>query len=245
MKVIIQKHHGEFANINMLTAYLGFVEKGYFIEFFEYSQLATLNLDDDPIVVGGIPVVRGALERMGIVPPAIESVPQCLAAYARRKTWVGVLGEARQAVDENRRVFVKPISQHLKLFNGQVVENYRDLAMTAALSSEHPVILSEPVAMQSEYRVFVLHGEIIGCRHYKGDFRLFPDFQVIDAAIRDFEGAPSGYGIDFAVTNMGETVLVEVNEGFALGCYGLPALRYSSIIEARWADFLAMKLPKL
>lgn len=241
MKAMIQKHHGEFANINVLTAYLGFVEKGYQIEFFDYSQLATLNLDDDPIVVGGIPVVLGVLARMGIVPTAVDSVPSCLAAYAQRNTWVGVIGEARQAVDQNRRIFVKPMPQDRKLFNGQVVENYRDLAITAALPSDYPVIMSEPVVMQSEYRVFVLHGEILGCRHYKGDFRLFPDFRVIDAAIRDFEDAPSSYGIDFAVTNTGATILVEVNEGFALGCYGLSALRYSSMIEARWDDFLALR----
>lgn len=241
MKALIQKHRGEFANINVLTAFLGLTEKGYSVEFFEYEDFSSLDFDGDPIVVGGIPVVVGALERMGVTPPGLVSIPEQIAKYARRKTWQGTIGEARSAVDEGRSIFIKPMPNDRKLFGGKVVSNYRDLAITASLATEYPVICSEPVSMLAEYRVFVLQGSIVGCRHYKGDFRLYPDFGVIDAAVKDFVDSPSGYGIDFAVTDTGETILIEVNEGFSLGCYGLPSLPYSSIIEARWKDFYASR----
>lgn len=239
MKALIQKHQGEFANINVLTAYLGFAEKGYCTQFFEYDELDSIVLDDDVIVVGGIPVVVRVLERLGISPPELVSVPDSISQYARRKIWHGTIKEARDAVDAGSPLFIKPMPNDRKLFAGKVVSNYRDLAITADFAADYPVVCSEPVSMLSEYRVFVLKGSIVGCRHYKGDFRLFPDFEVIEAAIKDFIDPPSGYGIDFAVTDSGETILVEVNEGFSLGCYGLPSLPYSSIIEARWADFYA------
>lgn len=241
MRAFIQKHRGEFANANFLTAYLGFVEKGYFIDFFEYEEANLLEIDDETIVVAGIPIVAGVLARLGISPPELASVPESMSHYACRRIWNGTIGEARNAVDHGGSLFIKPIPNERKLFGGKVVSNYRDLAITASLPDDHPVICSDPVSMVSEYRVFILKGDIVGCRHYKGDFRLFPNFQVIDSFVQEFSEAPSGYGVDFAVTKSGETILVEVNEGFSLGCYGLPPLLYSSIIEARWGDFHARK----
>lgn len=241
MRALIQKLHGEFANINVLTAYLGFREKGYAIEFFEHDTFDRVELDADSIVVGGIPIVVEALTRLGIEPPPLVSIPACLRSHASRRVWQGTLSDARDAVDAGRTLFIKPLPHDRKLFGGKVVANYRDLAITASLPGSYPVICSEPIDMISEFRVFVIDGAPVGCRHYKGDFRRFPDFDFIDATIAAFHDAPSGYGIDFAVTSNGGTVLVEVNEGFSLGCYGLPALPYSSLIEARWRDFARMK----
>ena len=44
------------------------------------------------------------------------------------------------------------------------------------------------------------------------------------------------YGINFGVTSKGETLLVEVNEGYALGCYGLLPDLYVKMIITRWAE---------
>lgn len=145
----------------------------------------------------------------------------------------------RDLVEREEPIFAKPVPGDLKLFPGMVLTRFRDLVLTASLPSSHAVVCSDPVEMVSEYRVFVARGEVVGCRHYKGDFRRFPDFGVIDATIQSFHEAPRGYGIDFAVTAGGETVLVEVNDGFSLGCYGLPALPYSLLLESRWEELVA------
>jgi hypothetical protein len=238
MRAFFQKHKGEFANINVLTAYLGFRELGYCTDFFEFDDLDTLELDQDTVVVGSIIAVVKALNKLGVEPPALLSIPGSLMHYAKRHVWHGTIGEARTIVDTGGSLFIKPIPNDRKLFGGSLLSSFRDLIATASLPADYPIVCSEPVSMLSEYRVFVLKGNVIGCRHYKGDFRLFPDFRVIDSAIRDFSEAPSGYGIDFAVTASGDTILVEVNEGFSLGCYGLPALPYSSLLETRWNELL-------
>lgn len=56
MIAYVQKHRGEFANINTLTAFLGFTEKGYEVRCFEASELEELPLDRDTLVVGGIKI---------------------------------------------------------------------------------------------------------------------------------------------------------------------------------------------
>lgn len=247
MRALLQKIAGEFPNTSVMTAWLGLRDKGYFTEFFEGENYQALDPDADPetIVVAGIPVVLSALARLNIALPEFTTMPDSLLPFAGRRVWTGTLDEARNAVDSGARLFIKPMPRDRKLFNGQVVGNYRDLAITAALPGTYPVVCSDPVDMRSEYRVFVIHGRAIGCRHYKGDFRKALDFSVVDAAIAAYAGAPSGYGIDFAVTGSGQTIMVEANEGFSLGCYGLPSLHYASLLEARWADFVSQAtMPK-
>lgn len=62
------------------------------------------------------------------------------------------------------------------------------------------------------------------------------DPNVIECAIKDYITAPNAYGIDFGVTSSGETLLVEVNEGYALGCYGLFPHLYAKLVLTRWAE---------
>ena len=50
------------------------------------------------------------------------------------------------------------------------------------------------------------------------------------------DAAPAGFGIDFGVLLDGRTVLVEMNDGYSLGSYGLNAVEYSELLEARWAQ---------
>ena len=71
------------------------------------------------------------------------------------------------------------------------------------------------------WRVFVRYGKILDIRPYKGDWKVHYAPSVIEDAIKAYTTAPNSYGIDFGVTSGGETLLVEVNEGYALGCYGL------------------------
>lgn len=59
---------------------------------------------------------------------------------------------------------------------------------------------------------------------------------IIEDAIKAYSTAPHAYGIDFGVTSNGETLLVEVNEGYALGCYGLSPHLYARLLITRWAE---------
>ena len=49
-----------------------------------------------------------------------------------------------------------------------------------------------------------------------------------------FASAPIGYGADWAVAADGRTVLVEVNDGFSLGNYGVPGHLYTALLQCRW-----------
>lgn len=46
--------------------------------------------------------------------------------------------------------------------------------------------------------------------------------------------------MDWGVTEDGRTLLVEVNDGFALGNYGVRLFEYTAMIEARWRQLMGL-----
>jgi len=67
-----------------------------------------------------------------------------------------------------------------------------------------------------------------------GDYRFYPDYRVIEAAMFAYKSAPVAYTLDFGVTEDKETRLIEANDAFSLGAYGLPSVVYARMVEARW-----------
>jgi hypothetical protein len=86
---------------------------------------------------------------------------------------------------------------------------------------------------------------MVGCKNYTGDFTIFPDFHIINNAITEYERTvdviPISYSLDFAITDGGETQLIEINDGFALGSYGLNSIYYCKFIRDRWNQLINTK----
>lgn len=47
---------------------------------------------------------------------------------------------------------------------------------------------------------------------------------------------PAGCALDFGVTEDGRTLLIEMNDGYSLGFYGLEPALYARVLAARWAE---------
>lgn len=239
--VVVQKERGEFVNANGFTAWKGFDERGMDAAFADWAAMDAGEVPADlgTIVVGSVAFVRRALGRLGIDPPPLD-YPPSLARYLGREVRPTTWAEVRRGVDgPGGPVFVKPRGDD-KAFAGYVVSAFRDLIPTAKFPGETPLWASDPVAFASEWRYFVKQGEVIGVGWYKGDPLRHPDPAAVRAAVADFApDAPAAYGLDVGVTEAGATLLVECNDGFSLGCYGLPPLAYSRFLEERWRELTA------
>ena len=238
MKVFIQKIDGEFYNPNTFAAFKGFQKKGYKIEFYQKSDIPKEFLKKEDIVVGGIKPVRESLEFLGVKLPDICPIPEILNEFAGRKVYKSTMQEARNIVETGGEIFVKPAAEDTKLFNGVVFRKFADTISTAHIPAQTNVICSEVVSFISEYRVFVIRGEIVGMKHYKGNCGVFPDFEIVKNAVKKYGSWQAGYGIDFGVTDSNKTLLVEINDGYSLGCYGLDPLIYAALLEARWNELV-------
>ncbi len=235
----LQKKDGEFFNLSTFNAWEGFKLLGIHTEFFDFKQMTNgwlpTPLSKNTLVCGSIGAVRWALKEIGVPDPEMVDYPSELEPYWGRKIWTSTLSEIRQ---HEPQVFIKPKLGH-KLFNGHVrTGQIKDLIQTAMITDETEIYVSDIVNFLSEFRIFVHNGLMLGCRHYKGDFTLGPNFEVISEAINAYKSAPVSYSADFGVTDDGRTLLVEINDAFALGCYGLPNILYATMLQDRWLQMV-------
>jgi hypothetical protein len=193
--------------------------------------------------VGSVEFVRQAMAIAGLREPANMSYPMQAMPYLRRQVRETVAG----AVSE--RAFVKPV--RTKKFTGFVYDPASDPASLgehdreqhAAFASAHadePVWTSEPVSFVSEWRYYVSRGRLMGSARY--DPHDTPDAPAPDMALVleciKAIGNFSSFAIDFGVLDTGETALVEVNDGWAIGLYGgaMSNVDYFTFLRNRWSD---------
>lgn len=220
----------------MSTALEGFLSLGAeVVPFYWIDDIDEMNdLGPETMICGYIGDVRRGVQKMGRPAPEQLDYPESLYSFLGRKVYQSTLGEVRYSVD---KVFVKPVEQ--KLFTGFVFDGtWASRRRVVTVEDATPVWVSECIEMDSEYRCVVLKGDIIDVRRYKGDWALAPDRSVIENAVKCFEASGKAlacYTLDFAVNSIG-TFLVEANDGFAFGHYGMMPEAYVTCLAARWAQ---------
>ncbi len=113
------------------------------------------------------------------------------------------------------------------------------------VSRNEKLICSEIVRWKSEYRVYVVNSEIRAIDYYDGDPGIMVSREVIEKAVEALDRhkeSYAGYAIDFGVLDSGETALIEMNDGFAVGAYSIDADNYTDMILARWEELLSSGL---
>ncbi|WP_235514557.1 ATP-grasp domain-containing protein [Deinococcus sp. Leaf326] len=194
-------------------------------------------------MVGGKGTVQAALALQGHAPPQHLTLPEELWPYAGRKCWRTTPDALRAG--GNFPVFVKPYMRE-KVFAGQVLESVEDLDELMVprpgfppVTTDFDILAQRPVTFLSEWKSYVMRGQTVGISHQKGDPLLFPDPQVIRDVQATYQNAPAGHGADYGVLDNGKTVLVEINDGYALGQGGLHAMVYAELLLARWDELTA------
>lgn len=234
MKTFVQTDRGEFPKEMYLTYAYGAAKYfGYEIVKFEPDDFTGMK-KECPVFCGvnQFPLV---LKHLGVDYMPLTSYPVKLESYLRRKIEIAPLVSVKARVANGETLFVKPRDSDRKYFNGQLISEWpnRDFQLFKALQSNLDVFCCEPVEFKVEYRVFIHRGKILDSRKYRGDFRLNIDYEVVEAAIKDF-GGPVAYCLDFGLDSLGRTTLVEVTDANSLGHYGLDPIYFSNMIIDRW-----------
>lgn len=224
-------------------------ERGIPYELFTNKRLSRnqLQLNNETLVVGDNPTIITALKRIGYH-FTNDSYPKSLAKYLGRQVWETTIRKlsSQTSFQAASGFFVKPKSKS-KLFTGFIVQSDHDLFQLERFSKDTDLYCSTLVNWISEYRVFVNHSQIVGTKLYAGDEGLKLDMNIVEKAVTDFENSlekTAGYGIDFGILDNGETSLIEWNDGFALGSYGLDKEIYTDLLIARWEEILRITTAK-
>lgn len=202
------------------------------IRFSSLQDLEDYYHHKDEIIVGGVGMIRKRLKTFDIEPPIVD-YPTELSEYLDRVITKDKLSHIVND-PELWPIFIKSVDQ--KVLTGKVITSTKDLVGLSFQDNDIDIYRSPVVDFKSEYRVFVRYGQILDVKHYWGNSLVFPDSKVIQRAIGDYTSAPDAYGIDFGVTSDGKTLLIEVNDAWALGCYGLESHLYAKFLLTRWAQ---------
>ncbi|WP_310482976.1 ATP-grasp domain-containing protein [Chamaesiphon sp. VAR_48_metabat_403] len=236
MKVYILKNkNGDFASVNCAAADDGFRKMGWeIVPFSRLDRPCLRDLTPADVVVGFIEDANAALLHLGIESPPEINYPDELTSFLGRKIWRSRINYIAKH-PELWNIFIKPTTL-AKKFTGRLLTSAKDLISCGDEFEDTEIWCSEPVKFLAEWRCFVRYGEILGVKSYYGDWRLHFDSQIIENAIAAYTSAPAGYAADFGVTDKGETLLIEVNDGYAIGAYGLFAPDYARLLASRWAQ---------
>lgn len=238
-KVYFELIDGQFINESSYNFYTGCRFMRMEIHGFNYGELDDIKIDENTIVFGGVGTMLDVFKKINIDVPKPLDIPEELNSFTKRNIQHSTIQNVLNDDSFKYPIFIKP-SDSAKLFNGSIVESKFEmetfLVYNKTENRDIPITVSEVKKFLSEYRTFVLDGKILDCRKYLGDFHYVPDFSLIENAIKNYVNAPVAYAIDFAVTDKGETVLIEVNDSYSLGTYGLDCYDYFRMIMMRWLE---------
>ncbi len=222
------------------AAYCGFRELGEGVEWFSDRDAIAPGRED--IVVGSVRDMQMIFSRFGVTLPVIE-YPSELTPYFGRRLWTEP--SLRRLIGEGRtNIFIKPAAG-MKLFNGRVIRTENDYGRLS-FTEDCAVLCSEVVDIHSEWRCYVRHGRLLAIKHYCGDPFLMPDRTFVDRVIAAYTTAPAGYAVDIGVTETAEgrsNLVVEVNDGYSLGVYGIFPLPYAKLLASRYAQLMGFADP--
>ncbi|GAB3318004.1 ATP-grasp domain-containing protein [Larkinella ripae] len=234
--VYIPIHHrdGQITNRNIYCAFEGFSKMGYDIEF--YHNIPPVK-DPESIVCDTVGVILNHWRALGVTPPDVIDYPDSLRSYLGRRLRITSYGEIEDKVfsGDHSPVFIKPQNTH-KLFTGFVATDVRSLLNANGAGRDTQIWVSDTMLFVAEYRVFILNGKILNVSLYNGDLSYLPNIAAIRQMVKSYEDAPLAYSIDVGITPSLYQYLVEVNDAYALGNYGLDSFLYAQMIQARWDE---------
>ena len=181
----------------------------------------------DVVPIGSVEWTREYARAVGVTLPDFPTYPAELSGFLGRTTFCLLF----DGVPEHW--FVKPVA--VKAFTGGIKSE-----LTEPVKSDRLVWASEPVAFTAEWRCYVLRGEIVGVGQYGEGDDAELDQTMPRRMVEAWPSQPAGWALDVGRLSDGRIVLVEANDGWALGYYrGCDRRAYLDVIAARWAELAA------
>lgn len=187
------------------------------------------NFEQFEVCVGGVDICRFALNKMGIKNYDIPCYPLELMPYLYRNIQII---KAKHLYKLNEIKFIKPVRP--KRFQAFLTNDDNKLMSIMDLDDNEEIYVSDIVNFESEWRVYVENNEIKLICNYNGDPTLFPNVKTIREMIKSWSG-PCCYALDVGEL-CGKTSLVEFNDFYSLGNYGLFPKNYVQMLTRRWKE---------
>jgi hypothetical protein len=240
MRAFLEKINGEWYDDFVYISKYPLMERGYTIVPFDgddiENTLANKHITRDDICIGTVEGTSKFFDIAGVTVPSSITYPEELMQFLGRSIERKKLGEIKEA---DLPLFIKPAGE-IKKFTGDVFSkaaHLENVRIFEKCTDDTEVWTSEILEFETEYRVFVSNGIIYGMKHYKGDFALMINIEEVKEMVATYKDCPSAYTLDVGLVE-GKTFLVEVNDMWAIGSYGLEGRDYALLCARRMKEIM-------
>ena len=225
----IRPHHFDVA-----CAMFGAIETGqdYRLTTFEEVQSGKFNLlIKNNLFVGSVEFMKEVFSKVGK-----EDVR--VSQNSNREHKVMTLGDIKKIVkDTGVSYFIKPFD--IKLFTGFIL----DQMIYSSISDvpDNTMVMVYEVFkshIKSEFRCYIHRDKVVDIRNYSGDLFCSPSEEYLTSVINSNKEFPIAYTIDIGVLENGENVVVEYNDMWAIGNYGMSNDDYLKLLKARYFEIV-------
>lgn len=237
MKAYIQVgSNGMPIGVSAFTAMEGFRQLG--IETMLFSNFKDIdNPSAEDIIVGGLGTIKKWFKARGNELPDID-YPKQLKDYYGRRIWQTTSDELLNSGLE-QPVFIKPVVG--KAFTGFVCNKFSDMIGRIEPGDNISIYCSDVLKIRTEWRVFVRKSKILDIKKYNGELGTAYYLSVVKNMVASYTNAPSAYALDIGLTEDNKTIVIEVNDGYSVGCYGLDPLLYAKFLYSWWAGTVGVE----
>lgn len=156
---------------------------------------------------------------------------------SNRQSEIITLEEAHKRISNGKKIFIKPID--IKLFTGLILDGCV-YSCLENLPKETKVLCYDIFNsnIESEWRLYIKNNEIIDSRNYSGDFKISPDYVYAESIIKENIDFPKAYTIDIGILKNSENVVIEFNDMWAIGNYGMDNYEYLKCLKLRYFEII-------
>jgi hypothetical protein len=189
------------------------------------------NLITNNLFVGSVEFMREVFRRVGINEPKTPT-------NSNREYYLSTISEIKQSVKLDNKHFIKPLI--IKLFTGFVIDQMVYTSLNN-IPDDTEVMVYEPFKynIESEWRCYIYNNKLQYLANYSGDLliNINPNY-LNDIINHNKEIFPIAYTIDVGVLSNGENVIIEYNDMWAIGNYGLPNDLYLKMLKQRYFEVI-------
>jgi hypothetical protein len=222
-------HHFDCA-----CALYGTIENCLDYRLTSYEEVSSGKFDSlirNNLFVGSVEFLTEVFSRVGITNVRVPK-------NSNRVSEITTLGEVKQRRESGEILFIKPTQ--IKLFTGFVFDKY-NYTFINDLPDDTELMVYKPFEFDivTEWRVYVYRNDVKDWKHYSGEITMLPDYGYVTNIIKENKSEfPVAYTIDVGVLSNGENVVIEFNDMWAIGNYGLDNITYLRMLHERYFEIM-------
>jgi hypothetical protein len=232
--IYIQSNNDLPYNSDAACAMYGAMASNIYFKLIDYDELDSGLYDKqikNNLFVGSVEFMRKVFDRIGIYNVRLPK-------NSNRESELITLGEAHQRAANGEKLFIK--SYDIKLFTGLILDGciYSSLENL----SDDTKVIAYPVfkkRLLSEWRVYIDNNQIVDAKNYSGDFKIMLDFNYVENVLKENKkDFPRTYTIDIGIFEDNQNIVVEYNDMWAIGNYGVPNDIYLNALRNRYFEII-------